>query len=152
MIEKIVAKTKHGEITIDQLAEVQPGMARLMDELGKRLWYLYYSAKGGNWKLAAHNVGEARALFRIASIVRPKYASDLDEFNKLLFEGLSQTIVRQNWDEFEVAFKETVEASDAYHDKYGFNYIRFVLPSIPPPYLDLGPPEKLRKAKNLPSH
>ena len=31
--EKLVAKTKHGELTLDQLAEVQPGMARVMKEI-----------------------------------------------------------------------------------------------------------------------
>src|SRR3972149_3063752 len=44
--------TKHGAITLEQLAEMQPGMARLMDEYAQRFWTMYYAAKGGNWALA----------------------------------------------------------------------------------------------------
>ncbi len=49
--EKIIVKTKHGELTLEQLAEVQPGLARLMKEIGDRFHVLYHAAKGGNWKL-----------------------------------------------------------------------------------------------------
>jgi len=45
---EIKAKTKHGEITIDQLAEIQPGMALIMQEVAHRYYYTYYAAKGGN--------------------------------------------------------------------------------------------------------
>jgi len=34
MSEKLVGRTKHGELTLDQLASIQPGMARLMEEVG----------------------------------------------------------------------------------------------------------------------
>jgi hypothetical protein len=149
MSERPVGKTKHGELTIDQLAEVQPGMARLMDELADRFWYMYYSAKGGNWKLAAHNLSESKSLFRIAATVRPKYSADLLLFTKKYFDPIMEAIGKQNWEQFDIAFKRSVEASDAYHDKYGFNYIRFTLPSKAPEHLDLSPPEKLRKSKSL---
>jgi len=36
MADEIVAQTKHGDLTLDQLAEVQPGMSRLMAELANR--------------------------------------------------------------------------------------------------------------------
>jgi hypothetical protein len=147
MTDKVVGRTKHGEISIDQLAEIQPGMARLMDELSCRFWYLYYSAKGGNWKLTAHELNEAKALLRIASTVRPKYTQDVEEYEKKFLNPILDSVSKQDWKGFEKAFNNAVEGSDQYHDKYGFDYIRFVLPSHPPEHLDMRPVDKLRKAK-----
>jgi hypothetical protein len=147
MSEKIVGKTKHGDISIDQLAEMQPGMARLMDEISYRFWYLYYAAKGGNWKLAAHELNEVKALFKIASTVRPKYRTDVEAFENGFLTPLVNFIARVDWKGFETAFNKAIEASDEYHDKYGYNYIRFTLPTHPPEHLDLRPIDKLRKSK-----
>ena len=47
-MDKIVGKTKHGEITIDELAQLQPGLGKLMDDMSTRFTYMYHSAKGGN--------------------------------------------------------------------------------------------------------
>lgn len=148
MSEKPIGKTKHGELSIDQLADVQPGMARLMDELSDRFWYMYYSAKGGNWKLASHNMNEVKSLFRIASIVRPKYATDLGAFSAKYLDPILEAIGRQDWEGFENAFHESVTASDEYHDKYGFDYIRFTLPTKAPEHLDLRAPDRIRKSKS----
>ncbi len=51
MHEKIVVKTKHGELTLEQLAEVQPGLARLMKEIGDRFTYFTTRPKAeiGSW-------------------------------------------------------------------------------------------------------
>ena len=40
------------ELTLDELALMQPGMDRLMAEVGPRAHRLYYAAKAGNWRLA----------------------------------------------------------------------------------------------------
>src|SRR5713226_9890983 len=73
-------KTKHGEMTLEQLAEVQPGMARLMKEVGERYHILYYAAKGGNWQLAKHELSQVISLHKAGATLRPKYAADLTSF------------------------------------------------------------------------
>ncbi|MCZ7626382.1 MAG: hypothetical protein M5R38_11860 [Candidatus Methylomirabilis sp.] len=52
--EPIVGRTKHGELTLDQIAELQPGLGQLMPLMSERYWICYYAAKGGNWALAAY--------------------------------------------------------------------------------------------------
>lgn len=146
MDEKIVARTKHGELTIDQLAEIQPGMARLMDEVSKRYYYCYYAAKGGNWRMAGHQLSQMRSLFKIAKTVRPKYAEDLEAFDREYMEPVAQAVREESLEKFELAFKRGVEGSDYYHDKYGYTYIRFNLPPKPPGHFDTNPPERLRKS------
>jgi hypothetical protein len=64
MSEKLVGRTKHGELTLDQLASIQPGMARVMEEVAHRYSLMYYACKGGNWELGHHELKELRGLFR----------------------------------------------------------------------------------------
>src|SRR2546430_7447489 len=78
--EKIVVKTKHGELTLEQLAEVQPGLARLMKEIGDRFHVLYHAAKGGNWKLAEHEQKVTISILRVGATLRPKYHQDITSF------------------------------------------------------------------------
>lgn len=142
MPEPVVARTKHGDLTLDQLAEVQPGLARLMDELARYFWYLYYAAKGGNWELARLHHGTALTVIRTAKTLRPKYAADLTTFEQQCMQPVAEAITKQDWAAFDRAYHRAVEESDRYHDKYGYSYIRYVLPPSPPAHLDLGPSER----------
>ena len=39
-------------MTLDDMATIQPGLARIMPEIGARTWKLYYAAKAQNWPMA----------------------------------------------------------------------------------------------------
>ena len=144
-VSEIRAKTRHGEMTIDQLAEIQPGMAALMKETGDRFTHTYYAAKGGNWKLAAHHLNQLRAAFRTAKATRPKYADDSDAYDRDYLLPIFKAIHDQDWGQFATAFKKGEEGSDVYHDKRGYPHIRYQLPKDAPSNLYLGPPEKFRR-------
>ena len=144
-MSEIKGKTHHGEMTIDQIAEIQPGMAALMKETGDRFTHAYYAAKGGNWKLAAHHLNQLRAAFRTAKTTRPKYAEDLAAYDKDYLLPIFKAIHDQDWAQFEVAFRRGEEGSDVYHDKRGYPHIRYLLPKEPPSNLYLGPPEKFKR-------
>jgi hypothetical protein len=141
MDEKLVARTKHGELTLDQLAEVQPGMARLMKEIGERYHIVYYAAKGGNWKLALHETKEIIGLMKVAATVRPKYAHDLADFTRSTLDPISEAVKSEDWSRFDSAFKKGIVESNKLHEKYGFGFIRFVLPKNPPEFYDLSQQE-----------
>lgn len=138
-------KTPHGEMTIDQLAEIQPGMAAIMKEVGDRYTNAYYAAKGGNWKMAAHQLNQVRTAFRNAKVTRPKYAEDLTAFDKEYLQPIFKTIQEQDWDAFEKAFRKGEAGSDVYHDKRGYPFVRYMLPKNPPSNVYLGPPEKFKR-------
>ena len=144
-MSEIRGKTPHGEMSIDQIAQVQPGMSALMKEVGERYTKTYYAAKGGNWKMAAHQLNQLRGAFRTSKVTRPKYADDLDAYDREYLQPVFEAIRRQDWTEFEKAFGRGVEGSDTYHDKRGYPYIRYLLPRDPPSDLYLGPPEKFRR-------
>lgn len=137
--DKIVIKTKHGELSLEQLAESQHGMAHLMKEVSERYHVLYYAAKARNWKLAQYQFNQVKALFRIGATLRPKYTEDLNGFIKSHFEPLGQSIGAKDWNAFEKQYLSTIRESDKFHEKYGYGYIHFVLPKNPPEMYKLEP-------------
>ena len=146
-MDKIVCKTKHGEITIDELAQLQPGLGKLMDDMSTRFTYMYHSAKGGNWKLAHYQYRSFISIMKKIKIVRPKYTTDMDAYEKHFMIPVKEAIEAEDWKKFEETYKKSVEGSDHYHDKYDFSYIRFITPKNPPEHMDLGPPEKFSRKK-----
>lgn len=136
---RVRATTKHGTLSVDDLAAIQPGMARLMDELSHRVWVLFYAAKGGNWELAAYMEHESEKLLEAMATIRPKYRDDLATFRVESLGPIASAVEAREWIAFEAAFRAAVAASDEYHAKYRKEFIRFRLPDRPPEWFDLGP-------------
>lgn len=133
------ATTKHGTMTVDEIAAMQPGMARLMDEVGRRYWVLYYAAKAGNWDLARYMEKETEKILKTASVARPKYREDLEAFVRDRLGPIARAIDDKDWDRFEAAYRLGITDSNRYHDKYNKRFIRFRLPDHPPEWFDLEP-------------
>jgi hypothetical protein len=132
-----IARTKHGDLTLDEIGEMQPGMARLMLEVSERFWILYFAAKGANWKLARHELSETRKTLRIAGVVRPKYTESLAVFESEQLAALEAAIAAQDWSSFEAAYRAAVDVSNERHREFGKEYIEWQVPDAPPPYLRL---------------
>ncbi len=136
---RVRATTKHGTLTVDEIAAMQPGMARLMDELSRRYWTLYYAAKAGNWELARYMEQEAGKILKTAALARPKYREDLEAFQRVRLDRIAKAIEERDWRAFDVEYRRGIEDSDQYHDKYNKRFIRFRLPDHPPEWFDLTP-------------
>jgi hypothetical protein len=137
--DRVRAATKHGPLTVDEIGEALPGGARIMDEIGRRYWVLYYAAKAGNWELARYMEKESEKLLAIMATVRPKYAQDLETFVRDSFGPIRQAVDAKDWAAFEAAYRRGIESSDVYHEKYNKGFLRFRLPDHPPEWLDLRP-------------
>ncbi len=139
MSDNIVGKTKHGEMSLDQLAEMQPGLARLMPEVSDAYWTAYYAARGGNWRLAAYYVRKIGNLFKLCAITRPKYARQLDAYKMFTLDPLEATIAAKDFTSFDRVYKAGIAEANRYHVETGYGQIVWKLPAEPPPHLDLGP-------------
>lgn len=136
---RVRATTKHGSLSVDEIAAMQPGMARLMDELSRRYWVLYYAAKARNWELALYMEKETEKLLQSAAVARPKYRDDIATFTRDRLGPLVRAIEANNWNAFDTAYHDGIEDSNMYHDKYNKRFIRFRLPDRPPEWFDLTP-------------
>ena len=135
---RVRATTKYGTLTLDEIAAMQPGMARLMDEVSRRYWILYYAAKAGNWELARYMEKETESTLKTAAVARPKYSEDLASFVNDTLEPIVAAIEAKNWSGFERAYHRGIEESDRLHEKYNKRFIRFRLPDHPPEWFDFG--------------
>jgi hypothetical protein len=136
-----VAHTRHGDLTLDQIAETLPGMARLMVEISDRYWILYYAAQAGGWELTRHEFIELRKTMRLAALVRPKHREQLEQFEAEHLRPLEQAVQAQDWQAFDAAFRRATDRANESHRELGYAYIEWQLPATPPSHLRLDVPE-----------
>jgi len=134
-----VIDTGKGTFSLEELGRLLPGMAEIMPLVGERIWKCYYAAQARNRPLAAFQLNEAVNLMKKGSVLRPKYAENVDRFISIKVAQVSKAIESQDWESFEVAFSLMVDAANAYHDYYEKPYLRWRLPDAAPPDLDLTP-------------
>ena len=127
------------DMGIDEIAMIQPGLARIMPEIGARTWKLYYAAKAQNWPNAMYQWKEAKKLFELAAYTRPKHEEAIEEYLRDHWAPLESAIKDENFGSFQKAFDEGVDAANAWHEKKDKPHIRWKLPDFPPPDLDLTP-------------
>ena len=126
-------------LELEELTAIQPGLARLMPEVGARFWKAYYAAQAGNWPLAAWQLRELRKLLRLGEVTRPKYRDDLEEFISGDVEPLLDALDRHDLERFRRIFHDAVDAANDLHRRWKKPWIVWKLPDTPPPDLDLTP-------------
>ena len=134
--------TQGRKLSGDQLAAMQPGLARLMPEVGNRVWKLYYAAQARNWPLAKFQLKEARKLMELCALTRPKYEKSLGQYIEKQMEPMMAALEAEDLDRFNRELEIAVEEANAYHEAYGKPFLRWKVPSQPPPDLDLTPRPK----------
>jgi hypothetical protein len=134
-----VVDTGKSELTLDELGHIQPGLARIMPEIGARIWRCYYAGMAGNQPLARFQLKEAVNLMEIGAFVRPKYEENMHKFIAEDVEQVKQAIEAADWDKFETAFHQMIEQANSYHAVYDKPWLRYKIPESPPPDLDVAP-------------
>jgi len=130
---------KGGSFDLSDLGHLMPGMAEIMPLVGSRIWKCYYAAKAQNKALARFQLSEAVNLMEKGAFLRPKYAENMEKFLTGEVADLSKSIESEDWESFERIFEEMVGAANAYHEIYDKGFLRWKVPSEPPPDLDFTP-------------
>ncbi len=125
------------ELSIDELALMQPGMDRLMAEVGPRVHRLYYAALAGNWRLADYFAKSAAKQLRLCATSRPRYEPEMTAFLTEDFEPVRAALKQRDLAAFESAYATMVERANHYHDEFGKPFLHWRTPSTPPDDLDL---------------
>jgi hypothetical protein len=140
--EKVKAMTfwsGKNSMSIEDMAAVQPGLARIMPEIGARTWKLYYAAKLANWPMAKFQYKEIIGLFEMGAFMRPKHEAAINQYLTENWKPLEETILNKDFARFEDAFTAAIDAANAYHELKEKPYIQWKLPDTPPPDLELRP-------------
>ncbi len=125
------------DLTIDELAATQPGLDRLMAELGPRMHRLYFAAAAGNWRLADYFYKSVVKQLKLCAFSRPKYEAQILAYLADDCEPVRVAIRARDGLTFETAYAAMVRRANDYHDDWGKPYIHWVCPVTPPADLDL---------------
>ena len=125
------------ELTIDELARMQPGMDRLMAEVGPRVHRMYYAAKAGNWPLAAYFSKSVVKQLQLSVQSRPKYDPEMSDYLRDDYGPVSAAIKAPDATAFESAYEHMVDRANELHGFFGKPYIGWRTPEQPPDDLDL---------------
>ena len=142
LLRKAAVSSGHRLMTLEDIARIQPGLGRLMPEVGHRAWKLYYAAEAKNWPLAAFQAKEIKGLLELCAFTRPKHEEALGQFLKKNWTPVEAAIAHADFADFEQAFQKAISATNGYHKLKGKPYIIWKLPEAPPPDLDMQPQEK----------
>jgi hypothetical protein len=124
-------------LSLDQLATTQPGLDRLMAELGPRMHRLYYAGRADNWRLAEYYYRSVVKQLALCAFSRPKYEAAINRYLVDDCEPLLVAIRTGDPKMFDDAYASMVRRANAYHDEYGKGYLQWVCPATPPNDLDL---------------
>jgi hypothetical protein len=143
MDERLVGKTKHAELSLDEIADLQPGMSEYMILMAHRYHVMYYAVRDGNFELGRLQLGGIRKILRNATKTRPKYKDAVEEFSREYLDPIERAMVARSSEECRRAIEASIQAGDAAHEKWGYAYIRYRIPDSPPAgYLTAPPPKK----------
>jgi hypothetical protein len=125
------------DLTLDELARMQPGMDRLMAEVGPRLHRCYYAALAGNWPLAAYFSKSAAKQLALCVQSRPKYDPEMTDYLRDDYAPVTAAIKAQDREAFLAAWQVMVDRANELHGVFGKPYIGWKTPEQPPDDLDL---------------
>jgi hypothetical protein len=126
-------------LDLEALTALQPGFARLMPEIGTRMWKAYHAGRAQNWALAAWQLKEMRKLFRLGNVTRPKYEADVEAYIDDDLVPLLAACDAADLAAFERAFSEAVDAANDYHRRWNKGFLVWKVPQTPPEDLVLEP-------------
>jgi len=125
------------DLTIDELAATQPGLDRLMAELGPRMHRLYYAGLAQNWGLAGYFYKSIVKQLNLCAFSRPKYETPIAAYLQDDCEPVRLAIRSHDVVAFTTSYAAMVDRANFYHDEWGKPYLHWVCPLSPPDDLDL---------------
>jgi hypothetical protein len=124
------------DLTLDQLATTQPGLDRLMAEVGPRMHRLYFAGRAGNWRLADYFFRSVVKQLSLCAFSRPKYEQAINTYLVADCEPVRAAIKNGDRDAFESAYAAMVVRANEYHDEFAKPYLHWVCPATAPEDLD----------------
>jgi len=123
-------------LTIEELALMQPGMDRLMAEVGTRTHRLYFAAQARNWRLAEYFYRSIVKQLRLCATSRPKYADEMNGYLDVDCVPVRDAIKNGDLAAFDNAYQRMIDRANELHGVFGKPWIRWVTPSTAPEEFD----------------
>jgi hypothetical protein len=132
MAETPRIRTKHGELSLEDVAAVLPGTGEIMRSVSHCFAMSWHAGRGGNWDLALYYLRRTRSVLRGLAVTRPKYRDQIAEFDAGFLEPLYEAQLDRDLALCEERFAAAVEQANRYHVDTGHDYINWMIPDQPP--------------------
>jgi hypothetical protein len=130
--QAITARTRHGDLTLEQIAEGLAGTGDVMASVSHCFGTAWHAGLSGRWDLAAYYGRRVRGSLRALAIRRPKYAAQIGEFERDALEPLLRAIASHDEAEFRRTYAACVEMANRFHVDTGHAYIEWMTPAQSP--------------------
>jgi hypothetical protein len=124
--------TKHGDLTLEQIADSLPGTGEVMASVSHCFGTTWHAGRAGKWALAAYYARRVRGLMQTLALRRPKYTGQLNEFLRDGLEPLLRAIADQDEPEFRSRYAACVAMANRFHVDTGHAYIEWSPPAASP--------------------
>src|SRR3981081_3852763 len=101
MVPPHTVRTKHAELTLEDIGAALPGTGEIMASVSSCYAMSWHAAAGGNWDLAAYYLRRTRSLLRGLAVTRPKYADQLRAYDVGVLEQLYAALMAHDRPAFE---------------------------------------------------
>lgn len=125
------------DLTLAALGRQQPGMDRLMAELGPRVHRLAHAGWARNWPLAAYFYKSMVKQLRLCAECRPKYDPQMTAYVDEDCAPVLAAIKAGDGAGFDAAYDRLVARANDYHVEFGKPFLLWQTPTEPPADLDL---------------
>src|SRR5579862_6869564 len=106
-LKDVAVWTGHREMTLEDVAVIQPGLGRIMPDIGNRTWKLYYATKAKNWALAKFQAKEIRGLMELGAFTRPEYDDFLNQVLTENWKPIEDAIAKEDLAAVETAARSS---------------------------------------------
>src|SRR5215831_14507447 len=96
MLDAPRVRTKHTELTLEEIAAALPGTGEVMASVSWCFAMCGHAATGGNWDLSAYYLRRTRSLLRGLAVTRPRYADQVRDYDTGVMEDLYQSVLARN--------------------------------------------------------
>jgi hypothetical protein len=131
-------KTSQGELTLEQLAEIQPGLGTVMQEYGGRFAMVNRAVGAHDWGMALYQLDKAIEIQKVGEITHPDKAVMLSSFEQSYLVPLYGAINAKDTAAFDAAYSQAINGCNGCHQTTGHPYLRVHRTRISPePFLRL---------------
>ena len=134
------ARTRHGELTLDEIGSLMPGLGTLMPVISDRYGWMVHAARGGNWPLDRYQLRKVQHLFQVGKLTRPKWVKVIDRYVQESLEPIMEAIRARDLEKFEAQVQDAVDEANRLHQEYNYGYIVYRVPDDPPQHMATSPP------------
>ncbi len=124
------------------LWKVQPGLATVMMEYGRRMAMVKLAADAGDWGMAQYQLAEELEIQEVGEATTPERADMLKAFEHGYLDALAADILAKDTTAFTADYSAAITGCNACHQAVGSPFVSFSGPlSSPEPFLQFGASE-----------